>query len=75
MPPKKAKKKADKDDVMVKLEKFDIEDFHPDSAANVKIEDTLVPKIFDWIPDDLDRKKVSKFFILTHTPKLVFVDT
>ena len=61
MPPKKAKKKVDKDDVMVKLEKFDIEDFHPDSAANVKIEDTLVPKIFDWIPDDLDRKRFNFF--------------
>ena len=58
MPPKKGKKKVD--DVMVKLEKFDIEDFHPDSAANVKVEDTLVPKIFDWIPDDIDRKRVLK---------------
>ena len=56
MPPKKGKKKVD--DVMVKLEKFDIEDFHPDSAANVKVEDTLVPKIFDWIPEDIDRKRV-----------------
>ena len=57
MPPKKkSTKKADPmEAVMKSLEKFDTEEFHADSAANVKVTDTLVPKIFDWIPEDLDK--------------------
>lgn len=55
MPPKKKKQVKKEDPLAVKLEAFDHEDFHADSAANVKVDDTLVPKIFDWIPEGLDK--------------------
>jgi len=60
MPPKKKKqtKKLDPkvETTMKKLESMDMEDFHSGSAANVKVEDTLVPTIFDWIPEGLDKE-------------------
>merc|ERR1712123_317130 len=55
---KKQSKKVDPkvETTMKKLESMDMEDFHSGSAANVKVEDTLVPTIFDWIPEGLDKE-------------------
>ena len=58
MPPKKkiSKKEAKaKSDLEKHLEAFDDQEFHEDSGANTKIEDSLETQIFDWIPESLDK--------------------
>jgi len=41
--------------VLKSLEKFDDEDFKSFSAANTKVPDSLVPTVFDWVPEELNR--------------------
>lgn len=56
MPPKKNSKKKETNSVMKELEKFDKEDYIPQSAAFTSIVDSLDQQIFDLIPEGLTKE-------------------
>merc|ERR1711970_694959 len=70
MPPKRgAKKEAEPKageltkETKKKLEALDSEDFHEESAAHVRVKDTLEKEIFDWVPDEIVRDDEEGFVV------------